>query len=91
MGSDAYNTGFNKLFNTHSGYNTEDEKPPHPVRLTKPFYMAESEVTVGQFKAFVAATGYRTTAEASGKGIDGFQPGPGLPSSVVAPFSCTVP
>ena len=67
---------YRKQFNDQAGYNFEDESPMHPVRLTKPFYMGETEVTVGQFKAFIEATGYRTTAEASGKGIDGFQPEP---------------
>ncbi|QDU93018.1 formylglycine-generating enzyme family protein [Lignipirellula cremea] len=47
---------------------SHSERPAHPVRLTRPFWMAECEVTVGQFGKFVAATGYRTTAETSGQG-----------------------
>jgi formylglycine-generating enzyme required for sulfatase activity len=39
-----------------------DEKPAHRVRVTG-FWMDETEVTNAQFKAFVAATGYVTTAE----------------------------
>lgn len=38
------------------------------VKMTKPFHMGIHEVTVGQFRAFINATGYRTTAESSGKG-----------------------
>ena len=44
------------------------EKPRHQVRISRPFYLGANEVTVGQFRAFVAATGYRTEAESSGKG-----------------------
>jgi formylglycine-generating enzyme required for sulfatase activity len=45
-----------------------DEKAQHLVRLTKSFYLGAHEVTVGQFRAFVEATGYRTKAELDGKG-----------------------
>jgi formylglycine-generating enzyme required for sulfatase activity len=44
------------------------EKPRHPVRISRPFYLGAHEVTVGQFRAFVAATGYVTEAESSGVG-----------------------
>jgi formylglycine-generating enzyme required for sulfatase activity len=44
------------------------EKPRHPVRISRPFYLGAHEVTVGQFRAFVAATGYVTEAESSGEG-----------------------
>lgn len=37
--------------------------PAHRVRLTKPFYIGATEVTVGQFRKFVEATGYKTEAE----------------------------
>ncbi|MHC9541335.1 MAG: formylglycine-generating enzyme family protein [Vulcanimicrobiota bacterium] len=39
-----------------------DEKPSHSVRI-KGFYMDTTEVTNGQFRDFVKATGYKTTAE----------------------------
>ena len=34
--------------------------------MTRPFYMGVHEVTVGQFRAFVKATGYKTEAEKGG-------------------------
>jgi formylglycine-generating enzyme required for sulfatase activity/tRNA A-37 threonylcarbamoyl transferase component Bud32 len=44
------------------------EGPPHEVEITQPFYAGVHEVTVGQFRQFVKATGYRTEAETSGRG-----------------------
>ena len=46
----------------------DDEKPQHRVRITRPFYLGATEVTVGQFRRFVEQTGYRTEAETDGKG-----------------------
>ena len=37
--------------------------PAHRVRLTKPFYMGATEVTVAQFREFADASGYKTEAE----------------------------
>jgi len=48
------------------------ESPQHKVRITRPFYFAVHEVTVGQFTAFVEATGYQTEAERDGKGGTGW-------------------
>ena len=45
--------------------------PPHPVRITKPFYMGATEVTVGQFRQFCKASGYKTEAE---RGLHGGRP-----------------
>ena len=45
-----------------------NEKPHHPVRITRAFYLGTTEVTVGQFRHFVETTGYRTVAETDGKG-----------------------
>ncbi|MDX1948329.1 MAG: SUMF1/EgtB/PvdO family nonheme iron enzyme [Pirellulaceae bacterium] len=39
------------------------ERPQHKVVITKPLLMSATEVTVGQFKKFAAATGYQTEAE----------------------------
>jgi hypothetical protein len=46
----------------------DHEKPQHRVRITKPFYLGMHQVTVGQLRRFVEATGYRTEAEKDGKG-----------------------
>ncbi len=45
------------------------DAPRHKVTLTEPFYMAECETTVGEFKRFVDATGYKTTAEREGNAL----------------------
>jgi len=49
------------------------EKPSFPVRLTKDYDLSATEVTVGQFREFVKATGYKTDAERAG-GAHIFQP-----------------
>ncbi len=43
-----------------------DERPVHEVSIADDFYMGQTEVTVGQFRAFVESTGYRTVAERQG-------------------------
>jgi predicted Zn finger-like uncharacterized protein len=40
----------------------------HRVRITKPFYMGATEVTVGQFREFVEKTAYKTDVEKNSKG-----------------------
>ena len=62
---------FTKLRADHpySGVHSDNhERPAHPVRITKPFELGIHEVSVGQFRQFVQATGYQTEAERSGKG-----------------------
>ncbi|WP_404976928.1 MULTISPECIES: formylglycine-generating enzyme family protein [unclassified Acidovorax] len=51
-----------------------DEAPVHTVRITRPFYLGQAEVTVGQFRRFVAASGYRAESEADGTGGYGYNP-----------------
>jgi formylglycine-generating enzyme required for sulfatase activity len=46
------------------------EQPRHSVQISRPFWMGQHEVTVGQFRQFVAETGYRTAGERSGKGCN---------------------
>lgn len=52
------------------------ETPAHACWLTKPFYFAETEVTVAQFRAFVKETGYQTSAEQKLTEMVGWAPTP---------------
>ncbi len=52
-------------FDMGSNDGESDEKPVHKVTL-KDFYLAKTEVTVGQFKKFVQAKNHRTDAEKEG-------------------------
>jgi formylglycine-generating enzyme len=49
-----------------------DEYPQHRVHITKSFLIGQHEVTVGQFKQFTSATGYKTAGEADGTGGWGY-------------------
>jgi formylglycine-generating enzyme len=51
-----------------------DEAPVHAVRITRPFYLGQHEVTVGQFRRFVEASGYTPESEADGTGGYGYNP-----------------
>jgi len=44
----------------------KDEHPRHTVAFSAGFWMGRTEVTVDDFRAFAAATGYRTLAESDG-------------------------
>lgn len=46
--------------------------PVRNVQISKGFWLAETETTVGAFRRFVAATGYRTEAEKGATGGSGF-------------------
>jgi formylglycine-generating enzyme len=46
-----------------------DEMPMHPVRITRPFYIGATTVTVGQFREFVRDTNYKTDAEKGDGGM----------------------
>lgn len=45
-----------------------DESPQRLVQFPSGFWLGQHEVTVGEFRRFVAATGYRTEGETSGLG-----------------------
>lgn len=47
----------------------QDELPLHPVRITRPFYMGATVVTVGQFRQFVKDMNYKTDAEKGDGGM----------------------
>jgi serine/threonine protein kinase len=51
------------------------EGPNHQVEITSPLYMGQTELTVGQFRQFVKATGYQTQAEREGGAIRHFPNG----------------
>jgi|GEM_PF-581246 len=50
------------------------EKPQHSVLLTKPFRMSATEVTNGQFRAFVESRQFQTDAESDGRGAYNVNP-----------------
>ncbi len=49
-----------------------DETPRHRVRISKPFELGTTEVTVGQFRKFVEDSHHRTVAERSAAGGQGW-------------------
>ena len=51
-----------------------DEAPVHRVRIRRAFYLGQHEVTAGQFRRFVEASGYRPESEADGTGGYGYNP-----------------
>ena len=53
------------LMGDNVGDGRSDEKPVHRVTVSD-FALSKYEVTVGQFRRFVAETGYRTSAERQG-------------------------
>ena len=59
---------------TTGGVGSHDSRPRHRVKLTRPFAIGATEVTVEQFRQFVEATGYKTSAESSGRGGLAFLP-----------------
>ncbi len=46
----------------------EDDEGLHEVEITRPFHAGACEVTIGQFRRFIEATGHKTDAERSGGG-----------------------
>ena len=64
-----------------------DELPRRRVTLSRPFLLGVHEVTVGEFREFVAATDHRTEAESDGTGGWGYDPGLGRCIGRVPRFS----
>ncbi|MBH1963915.1 MAG: formylglycine-generating enzyme family protein [Comamonadaceae bacterium] len=50
-----------------------DEYPVHAVQISKPFLMARHELTVGQFRLFLASSGYVPESVADGTGGYGYR------------------
>jgi len=75
MGSDASPETFAQ---TYPAYDRSrflelgDEAPVHRVRITRPFFLGQHEVTVGQFRKFIAASGYLAESDADGTGGYGY-------------------
>ena len=69
---------FNKTYGEQSSarqISFKHEHPQHRVRITRPFYLGTYHVTRGQFRQFVADTGYKTDAEKGEKpGAFGWDP-----------------
>jgi len=77
MGSDEPVAALQKdypLMETRRLENLSDEAPVHKVRITRAFYMGATEVTVGQFRKFVALSGYVPESIADGTGAYGYNP-----------------
>jgi len=53
----------------YQGADLRNERPGHPVKISRAFEIATTEITVGQFRTFVKATGYKTDAEKTGGGF----------------------
>ena len=51
-----------------------DERPVHRVRITRDFWLGAHEVTLGQFRQFVQASGYVPESVRDGTGAYGFNP-----------------
>jgi sulfatase modifying factor 1 len=75
MGNDAPVQEMARLFPGQEAarlQDLKDETPAHRVRITRPFYMARNEVTVGQFRRFLADSGHVPESVADGTGGYGY-------------------
>jgi formylglycine-generating enzyme required for sulfatase activity/serine/threonine protein kinase/tetratricopeptide (TPR) repeat protein len=70
--------GINRLKNRPNdewlSYAYKTSGPQHKVVLSKPFYAATTQVTIGQFREFVKTKEYVTDAEKDGKGGSHWDP-----------------
>lgn len=75
MGNDATVDKLKQLFpeyETQRLADLNDEAPAHKVRITRAFYMGQYEVTVGQFRRFLQASGHVPESVADGTGGYGY-------------------
>jgi formylglycine-generating enzyme required for sulfatase activity len=70
--SDGRDRRFDIAHQFSNKQNLQNETPAHRVAVTKPFEIGVTEVTVGQFRAFVTATNYKTDAERNGGALGCF-------------------
>jgi formylglycine-generating enzyme required for sulfatase activity len=75
MGSDESIASLEKDFPLMERQRLEelrDESPVHRVRITKDFFLGQTEVTVGQFRKFLKASGYVPESIVDGTGGYGY-------------------
>ena len=75
MGSDATPADLAQRFPQYEPIRLrkiDDESPAHRVRITHDFYLGQHEVTVGQFRRFVAQAAYVPESIADGSGGYGY-------------------
>ncbi|HEX4129998.1 MAG TPA: formylglycine-generating enzyme family protein [Pirellulales bacterium] len=65
----------------------EGELPRHAVRISKPFYMGQHEVTLGQFLEFYHAAGHKLEIERDGKPRLGYQSAQLVQSNAFRPWA----
>ncbi|MFO0665008.1 MAG: SUMF1/EgtB/PvdO family nonheme iron enzyme [Polyangiaceae bacterium] len=58
-----------------SAKSRKDDETPRIVTMTHEYFLAKTETTVAQYRAFVTATGYRTEAEKGESGGFGWEDG----------------
>ncbi len=77
MGNDATPDMLARHFPNHERerlLDLVDEAPVHPVRITRAFFLGQHEVTVGQFRRFLEASGHVPESVADGSGGYGYNP-----------------
>ena len=62
------------------------EKPVHPVRISRPFYMQAREVTTGQYRAFLEASAYDGMHDADKDYLKSFRDISGIPEGGRTPI-----
>lgn len=78
MGSDETAATMSQVYPALPGERFEqfqDEAPVRKVRITRPLWMAKHELTVGQFRRFIEASGYQPQSVADGTGGYGWRAG----------------